>query len=366
MAESGLQLLYRLKTGEWLSANSAFRIGYTKPLADRREYTLREGYRDPDTGLTIDALGFRITRPEASSHQPVIVCAGDSVPFGAGVGDEETYSSYLAEALASQGSSAGVVNAGVPSYNLRQTFDRLHQDVLPRYRPILLVTIEAANDISLLTHYKDDWTPERTWAAVRWSQSWGVDNQLRKLAMIHYLSRYVALSWKEPLQTQTHPESQGSLQTEAMLEHVRHVLREELAFLRDRSITVVLLPINPFYYQVQGASRNPTLRNWREFKRYVDEWDGLIQRYNETLQKMSQEFPNAYFFDTRKVMDSYDRDLLYIDYIHHSALGNRILASSLAKFLGERGLLSESKVRHDGSSSSTTIHGLSAGLSGPG
>src|SRR5262249_25311936 len=148
--------------GEWLWENSAFRIGYTQPVEDRRQYTLRPRYEDAKIGLSIDADGFRKTVPDKTKDRLLIVCLGDSVPFGAGVRDEETYPSSLAAKLAASKADVGVLNAGVASYNLRQSFDRLRKDVFAHYpsNRILLVTVEAANDISLLTYYGSNWDPD--------------------------------------------------------------------------------------------------------------------------------------------------------------------------------------------------------------
>jgi lysophospholipase L1-like esterase len=313
---------------------------------DRRQYALRAGFRDERAGITIDSFGFRESSPQAGPTGPLIICAGDSVPFGAGVKDHETYSSYLAQLLPANGWAGGVLNAGVPSYNLRQTFDRIRLDVLPRVPSarIVVVVIEAANDVSLLTYYKEGWTPDRTWADVRWSASWLTWPQFQKVALVFYSAelggrdRSAAVPPQAPI-VKSFPGAPDDKSGKA-LDNVRKVLRTELAFLRDHSIPVVLLPINPFYYQTAGRDKNPTLRNWVKMRQYVEDWDGWIAQYNDVLAGTSKEFPNAYFFDMRPVMDAFDRDAMYLDFLHHSPLGNQIQATALLDFLIKRGLLS--------------------------
>jgi hypothetical protein len=229
---------------------------------------------------------------------------------------------------------------------LRQTFDRVRLDVLPRVHSgrIVVVAVEAANDISLFTYYKGNWTPDRTWADVRWSASWVTWPQFQKVALVFYSvglrehERSAAVSVKAPVE-QLPPGAYEDNRGEA-LDNVRNVLRTELAFLRDRSIPVVLMPINPFYYQTAGLDKNPMLRNWVKMRQYVEDWDGFIARYNDVLAETSKEFPNAYFFDTRPLMDTLDRDAMYLDFLHHSPLGNQIRATALLDFLMKQGLLS--------------------------
>ncbi len=349
IGEVVLQAHYRIRNGAWLWENSAFRIGYTSPVGDRRQYALRPGFRDEQAGITIDESGFRTTTPASGAAEPLIVCAGDSVPFGAGVKDDETYCSYLARLLPANGLACGVLNAGVPSYNLRQTFDRIRLDVLPRVRAgrTVVVVVEAANDISLLTHYKDDWTPDRTWADARWSASWVGRPLIQKIALVFYLTALHDGERSGAAPAQTQPERPATdAKTDRSgeaLDNVRAVLRTELAFLQGRSVTVVLLPINPFYYQTAGRDKNRALRNWEKMRQYVEGWDRLLARYNDVLADTSREFPNAYFFDTRPIMDGLDRDAMYLDYIHHSPLGNQVRARALLDFLMEHRLLAEKR-----------------------
>ena len=61
MGEGGLQVYYRLDKGNWLWANTAFRIGYTRPIEDRRQYGLRPLFKDEKAGVSIDQRGFRET-----------------------------------------------------------------------------------------------------------------------------------------------------------------------------------------------------------------------------------------------------------------------------------------------------------------
>src|SRR5881396_3454358 len=90
---------FRARNGRWLWQDEAFKtntyIPYTMSISDRREYTLRPGFHDAIT--TVDDRGFRLTNPPSRPDDRIIVNIGDSVVFGAGVADADTYSSRLAK-----------------------------------------------------------------------------------------------------------------------------------------------------------------------------------------------------------------------------------------------------------------------------
>src|SRR4029453_8357189 len=112
-----LHVYFRLQYGAWLWQNTAFRIGYTRPVADRRQYALQPNYTDPVNGITINAWGFRGTLlPDELPS--LVVALGDSVPFGAGVRDDETYPAILDTLVEPAFSGTRGLNAGVPPYTI--------------------------------------------------------------------------------------------------------------------------------------------------------------------------------------------------------------------------------------------------------
>jgi len=75
--------------------------------------------------VRIDALGLRgdgVSLPKPPGRRRV-VCFGDSITFGYGVGDQETYAFLLGRELAAQG--VETVNAGVTGYTSHQVRKRL-------------------------------------------------------------------------------------------------------------------------------------------------------------------------------------------------------------------------------------------------
>jgi len=331
--EAGLQIHYRGKTGTWFfSGNRAFEAGYTKPVSDRRKYSLRENYRDEKIGLHIDGKGFRRNEQETRA-QAVLVALGDSVPFGAGVADKDTYPSRLNRLLAEKfpGENISVLNAGVPSYNLRQSFDRLDFEVRKKIsQRIVLVTIQAANDISLLTHYRDCWSPDVTWADVRFPSSPARSQLILGQSFLALLEKRKK---KEGENHKPYPDG-------AVLDNLRQVLAVAGDAAASKGSRIILMPIDPFYYQLSRQDKNPALPGWRDYRGYVELWGGTIDRINQTLNDFALKNKNTiFFFDTRSIMDERDRARAYIDFIHLSPQGNQIVAENLLAFIIKNRLL---------------------------
>ncbi len=132
LSEALLHLHFFYQQGRWLFQRSEnFQVTYVKPVDDRREYTLRENARD---GLYhINAQGFRSPDLPVDLAERLICVIGDSVPFGSGVSNDHTFPVYLERMLQRQGYAYRVLNGGVASYNLRQSFDRWDFDIRPQY-----------------------------------------------------------------------------------------------------------------------------------------------------------------------------------------------------------------------------------------
>src|SRR5690349_14488159 len=94
LCEAILQGYYRFQHDHWLwEMRNEYKVPYVFRTEDPREYVLRKGFSDKTLGLTVDSHGFRVTAPPPDLSQPIVVCLGDSVPFGAGVRDQETFAS---------------------------------------------------------------------------------------------------------------------------------------------------------------------------------------------------------------------------------------------------------------------------------
>ena len=228
-----------------------------------------------------------------------------------------------------------VINAGVPSYNLRQSYDRLVLDVLNQVEyPTIVATFQAANDVFLLTQYRDSWTPEVTWADIRFEQGW---NRPTAFATVHYLKKV-----KQALQGRDSQNGKDDWWPPSnMLANVQRTLSEIGQTCSSRSIVAVMLPIDPFYYQTAAVDLNPSLSNWRRWKPYVELWDTTIRDFNSLLREAADSSSCIHFLDTRMILDQANRENLYVDFIHLSPQGNKIVAEALLSYLQEHQLVGE-------------------------
>ncbi len=318
LSEGLLHLHYRWINGHWLfNARKHFQVPYAKPVADRRQYTLRENYRDQQT--SINALGFRGPTLAESHKAPIVCIVGDSVPFGSGVKDHETIAHHLAGALKNAGRSVKVLNGGVPSYNLRQSLDRWRLDIAPRWRCAVLI-VNAANDVSLYDHYRSNWTLNHTWASVRFgilSPSWS--------SLLHY-ARHASSRLRQS-------ETKGFSTQFATL--LKRDFDLNLKHPRSNGIPIILMPINPCYYarsSATAAENQAACAGHKDYATLSRQWQPTIDIVNGVL-KQAAAADNVIFVDTVEALDRrFGRTGMFIDFIHYSNDG----ASAIAKLLTER------------------------------
>lgn len=91
-------------------------------------------------------LGFRGSDPAAGSR--VVLCLGDSTPFGFGVAEGEAFPAQLEgrlNAAAKAGEHWTVINAGVPGYTSFQ-LRLLAEELIPRWKPSVVVVCVGNNE----------------------------------------------------------------------------------------------------------------------------------------------------------------------------------------------------------------------------
>lgn len=143
-------------------------------LDDRIAYELRPGLRDVDfkgAPLSTNSRGFR--SPEMPEQEPpgavTIVGLGDSIMFGHGVGDGETYMDRLGGLLAERhpGHAWRVLNTGVPGYNTVMEVATLEAKGLA-YDPDLVILGLCSNDFAPPNYVRveeDVWDLSRSFLA---------------------------------------------------------------------------------------------------------------------------------------------------------------------------------------------------------
>jgi hypothetical protein len=190
------------------------------------------------------------------------------------------------------------------------------------------VTLQAANDIGLFLRHRGRWSPDVTWTPHRP----GLSAYLTRSAMFFYLA--------SPLQTVRRG---GTDQAPTrMLSHVEKITRDFVGQCAQSGTKVVLMPVDPFYYQTTNLDRNPQLARWASWKVASQGWAQYFDQFNRVLIRLVEGFPpdaGVYFFDTRALLDQLDRERLFADTIHYSPKGNEVVAGGLFRFMMERNLI---------------------------
>jgi hypothetical protein len=216
----------------------------------------------------------------------------------------------------------------------------------------------VSNDVFLLILYREKWNPDVTYADRRYIKKVSL---WQKFAVVHYSTLAIKkIFGEERHKKKKHRRKAFDFSSAGkkgkvfekydgtlMLENARAILRKELSFYRDHSVKVVLMSIDPFYYQLSGVEKNPGLKQWPIFKEWAEAVSELVIQYNQMLVEISREFDNAFFFDTRPLIDARDRDRMYVDFMHYSPRANRIVATGLYDFLTQQHLLPESEYHQD-------------------
>ena len=123
---------------------TAFPIAPRSGVAARRtlrpDSTVRFAERQGDIEYRANALGTRGGGPVPAARR--IVVLGDSIAFGLGVREEETFPALLEAQLA-----GAVLNLAIPGYDLLDSAEALQQDGLP-WRPTDVVVQITHNDLA--------------------------------------------------------------------------------------------------------------------------------------------------------------------------------------------------------------------------
>lgn len=149
--------------------------------SDTRLWTMAEGtFANGRSTATINALGLRGREPlgPRPAERERVLVLGDSSFFGHGLGDDETIAVALERGLRAAGVDVEVYNGSIPGYSTEQTL-LLLDEVGWRHEPTLLVignlwsdnNIDAYRDIDLL-HSVAAGNPLMASAFVRLTASW--------------------------------------------------------------------------------------------------------------------------------------------------------------------------------------------------
>ncbi len=125
-------------------------IEYDEHLGWRGRANLSCRFRKPEYAIDVsqNSAGFRDRDRSISKESGTfrVLCTGDSFTWGAGVEQDEIYTTVLESLLEDSGLRAEVINSGVGGYSTDQTLLYLVGDGL-RYEPDLVVYQACDNDL---------------------------------------------------------------------------------------------------------------------------------------------------------------------------------------------------------------------------
>lgn len=321
LLEVGLHVYFRVSEGYWLFLGQEnFKVPFAMLVPDARVYSLRPN-STYDTA-TIGGLGFR-NSPDAPVQREVICVLGDSVPFGAGAADNESVPFHLQQIASQNGWPVGVLNAAVPSYTWNQAFLRWKIDVSPRYHCKLFV-VSAANDASLMLFYKERWRPTTTWAEQNLNM-----RPVRSWATAYFFGLALEQGWRQM-------PSKDYLQTDlvAFDQNLRAIVAE-----MARIAPVIVLPITACYYTdrpLSDPSNGAACDNYKGYRENAENWADAVAGINEKIRGVADQ--RVIFVDTAKLLDR-DRAGFFVDGMHFSDKGARVIASYLAQVIENEHLM---------------------------
>ncbi len=269
----------------------------------------KPGFRGQFLGsaVTINQLGLRgreVALPKPPGRRR-IVCFGDSVTFGYGVSDGETYSAELERALVARGVNADVVDAGVTGFTSHQV-RRLLERVLPGLEADVVTVMIGWNDAS--HRPVDDREYER-----RVRQTMEVDSVLDHLALYSFLkAKYLRYAIR-------HLPSRGQVHRVSLEQY-----DENLAAVIEACRRLGAQPVFIELPRRRGAGEPPA------------DWD-YPKAFEQAASRRGVPLLSAGPLGRRQGDASNVED--FIDTLHLSAQGNRLLGGVLAEQLIARHLM---------------------------
>jgi lysophospholipase L1-like esterase len=261
-------------------------------------------------GLRVNSRGLRGPEwPRAAAPGVTrIVTLGDSCTFGWRVTEAEAYPAVLGELLRGRGLRAEVINAGVPGYTSVQAL-RLLQLELLAYEPQAVVFYFGWNEL---------W-PARGQPDVAQAVSGRLvelENVLDRSHLYRLLRRgYVAV------RSDLGERRDAGTQPRVSPEQYRQVLERLVQLCRDRGLQLALM--------TQPARQAPHARCWSPPQHEL-----LAQMNAITREAAVGE--GTVLVDGAALLAAEPQDETFVDCVHPSASGHRLLAAALAEALAGR------------------------------
>ena len=253
--------------------------------------------------VAINSFGVRGPEPAPEADGIRVLSFGDSITFGYGVADDETYPAAMGRALAARG--VEVVNAGVTGYTSHQVLGLVRR-LAPRLQPRLVTICIGWNDGNRRA------VDDREWAR-RLSRASPLGGALERVALFRAMTNLYVRS------VVTADKRSGATTQRVPLAHYRENLTSIVAACRASGAIPVFVDLP--HVQPLPASLNRT--------------------YRDALQQTSRALGAPLLSVGDLGLDSprHDTGELFLDALHLRPEGNAQLGQLLARQLVERGLV---------------------------
>jgi len=242
-----------------------------------------------------------------------IAFLGDSTPFGAGIYNNKYIYSELLEAyiMVNHLKPIKSINAAVPSYTIKQIYDRLLADVL-EWNPKIVILLGFGNDINLYNYLGEKWHPGATWSNLRFNLGYKLNIKLAEISAVYNLF----VHFKPQIKTKA-----SKIYNDAVINHITEYLLKIIRILNEKQIKTIVLD-NPFNSNMIG--------NYCE-EGGNDVYSYQLSEYRKSLERVCRQ-TNTRFIELHEFENQ--TKLIY-DFSHFSTLGHRKVANILAKELDE-------------------------------
>lgn len=269
--------------------------------------------------LTTDGNGWRV-QPAATSSIKTVVILGPSSSFGWGVDDADTYPAQLQSML---GSDYKVWNLGEIGYSTDQGRRLLESGAVAALHPDIIVFAYGVNDLDLHRFYFQSSAPDLIeLSKKRNTLSIAVGNVLARSDLLNLASRRAARVLSFILQVRPQSQNLVRVPSDAFAKNYEAMI---LLAKQEGAFPVVLSTIvhEP---QVHVSSGAGTLPEPLRVEKGVTEYDRIL-----SFVAAKEKVP---YLELANVVSSTDGN--FVDPIHFSIEGNRIVATQLARII--RGL----------------------------
>ena len=327
-----------------ITKNLPFRLFdiFAFPINSGRIIDLKENLEKRNI-FSVNDLGFRgrTFDPVHKAAKLRIFCLGGSTTAGHCVCDEETWPVHLESALRERGFDAEVINAGTHGWTSYKDYLRYKNEIVNYHADIILI--------------HEGWNEEFLWSCLSLGKTWKpkLARNVREEHMLYsppsrflssdrFFSKFLAIQafrkrfvFKRNMSFQNPKRWQGLMQREYVRAWVENML--EIAKVAKQNKTLLYTIDYPGLVSTDDTPSNRDIyikgKGLRLTPLFADYQATSKARIEEALSLCSAAIPVLRVIEDMSSYTGYERLPLFLDEIHLSGQGNKLLARAIAERL---------------------------------